>query len=130
MRHRGPAWRAASLGEFASGLSDLLSIGDADLDARDPPRQLKPTPVGRGPAAGWDVLTRRELEVLHHMAAGESNATIARNLFLSEGTVKSHVMHVLRKPGATNGAQAVSRYLGPADDARAGRSKEMVSLLP
>lgn len=77
----------AGLGEFASGLSDLLfSIGDADLDAGDPPRQLRPVPAGRGPAAGWDVLTRRELEVLHHMAAGESNATIARNLFLSEGT--------------------------------------------
>ena len=64
------------------------------------------------------------------MAAGESNATIARNLFLSEGTVKFHVKHVLRKLGATNRAQAVSRYLGPADNARAGSSKEIISSLP
>ena len=65
------------------------------------------------------MLTRRELEVLQHIAAGESNAAIASSLFLSEGTVKSHVKHVLRKLGATSRAQAVSRYLGPAGDGRA-----------
>jgi DNA-binding CsgD family transcriptional regulator len=127
----------AGLGEFASSLSDLLfGIGGADLDsAGDPARQPRPvttTPAaaGRGPAADRRVLTRRELEVLQHMAAGESNAAIARSLFLSEGTVKSHVKHVLRKLGATNRAQAVSRYLSPASDAPADASKEMISSLP
>ena len=114
------------LGEFASSVSNLLfGIGGTDLDPPgDPGRQPRPVAAapaaaGRGPAAGWSMLTRRELEVLQHMAAGESNAAIASSLFLSEGTVKSHVKHVLRKLGATNRAQAVSRYLGPASDGRA-----------
>jgi len=116
----------AGLGEFASSVSGLqFGIGGTDLDSPgDPGRQPRPTAAapaaaGRAPAADWSVLTRRELEVLQHIAAGESNAAIASSLFLSEGTVKSHVKHVLRKLGATSRAQAVSRYLGPASDGRA-----------
>ena len=44
------------------------------------------------------------------MATGETNAGIARQLVISQGTVKSHVKNVLRKLHATNRAQAVSRY--------------------
>lgn len=56
-------------------------------------------------------LTRREVEVLRLMAAGDTNARIARRLVISEGTVKSHVKHVLRKLGAANRAEAVSHWL-------------------
>ncbi|MGQ0573049.1 MAG: LuxR C-terminal-related transcriptional regulator [Pseudonocardia sp.] len=56
-------------------------------------------------------LTRREVEVLRHMAAGDTNARIARRLVISEGTVKSHVKHILRKLGAANRAEAVSHWL-------------------
>ncbi|MGW6356361.1 LuxR C-terminal-related transcriptional regulator [Streptomyces sp. NPDC055092] len=66
------------------------------------PFQSDETPLG--------TLTRREMEVLCHLANGESNAEIAAQLFVSDGTVKSHVKHVLRKLGATNRADAVSRY--------------------
>jgi LuxR family transcriptional regulator, regulator of acetate metabolism len=55
-------------------------------------------------------LTRRELEILRHMASGATNAQIANRLVLSEGTVKSHVKHILRKLGAANRAQAVAHY--------------------
>jgi DNA-binding CsgD family transcriptional regulator len=55
-------------------------------------------------------LTRRELDVLRRMAAGETNVQIAHRLYLSEGTVKSHVKHILRKLDAANRAEAVSRY--------------------
>jgi DNA-binding NarL/FixJ family response regulator len=55
-------------------------------------------------------LTRREADVLRHVALGETNAQIAHRLFVSEGTVKSHVKHILRKLGAANRAEAVSRY--------------------
>jgi DNA-binding NarL/FixJ family response regulator len=44
------------------------------------------------------------------MALGETNAQIAHRLFVSEGTVKSHVKHILRKLDAANRAEAVSRY--------------------
>ncbi len=56
-------------------------------------------------------LTPREVEVLALMAAGATNAGIARELFIAEGTVKSHVQRILRKLDATNRAEAVARYL-------------------
>ncbi|MEA2169179.1 MAG: hypothetical protein QOF76_2479 [Solirubrobacteraceae bacterium] len=55
------------------------------------------------------VLTERELEVLRLMATGSTNAQIASELVISQGTVKSHVKHILRKLHASNRAQAVSR---------------------
>jgi len=54
-------------------------------------------------------LTPRESEVLRLMAAGESNADIARKLCLSKGTIKNHVSHILAKLGARDRAQAVRR---------------------
>ena len=44
-----------------------------------------------------DDLTARELEVLALMAEGRSNAGIARELWLAEGTVEKHVRHILAK---------------------------------
>ncbi len=45
------------------------------------------------------------------VAAGASNADVARALVLSEGTVKTHVHHILRKLRAANRAEAVARYV-------------------
>lgn len=42
-------------------------------------------------------LTERECEILKHVAKGESNKTIAYKLEISEGTVKVHVKHILKK---------------------------------
>jgi DNA-binding NarL/FixJ family response regulator len=55
------------------------------------------------------VLTRREVEVLELMAQRRTNAAIASQLVISEGTVKQHVKHILRKLRAKNRAEAVSR---------------------
>jgi DNA-binding CsgD family transcriptional regulator/transcriptional regulator with GAF, ATPase, and Fis domain len=75
-------------------------------------------PAVRGPAMPlpsesrlMGLLTRRELEVVELMARGASNADIATDLVISEGTVKSHVKHILRKMRAANRAQAVSCYM-------------------
>jgi len=57
------------------------------------------------------LLTPRELDVIRLMALGETNGGIARKLVVSEGTVKSHVKHILRKLRASNRAEAVSRYV-------------------
>ncbi|MFP5019463.1 LuxR C-terminal-related transcriptional regulator [Pseudonocardia phyllosphaerae] len=65
-------------------------------------------------------LTRREVDVLRLMAAGETNARIATRLVISEGTVKSHVKHILRKLGAANRAEAVSHWLRGQERAATG----------
>lgn len=57
------------------------------------------------------LLTTRELEVLQLMAQGRTNAEIAGELVIAEGTVKSHVKHVLRKMRAGNRTEAVTRYI-------------------
>jgi DNA-binding NarL/FixJ family response regulator len=57
------------------------------------------------------VLTRREIQVLRLMASGATNAQVANLLVISEGTVKTHVKHILRKLDAANRAEAVSRWL-------------------
>ena len=63
-----------------------------------------------GPAVRDAELTRREYDVFQLMAEGSTNQQIARRLSISEGTVKSHVKHILRKLGAANRAEAVARW--------------------
>jgi DNA-binding CsgD family transcriptional regulator/GAF domain-containing protein len=57
-----------------------------------------------------EMLTHREWDVLRGLAAGKTNAQIAISLFVAEGTVKTHVKHVLRKLGAVNRTDAVTKY--------------------
>ena len=71
---------------------------------------LKPAPEIDSP------LTAREREVIQLVSSGATNQEIAAALVISESTVKSHVKHILRKLGAANRAEAVSRHLGMTDE--------------
>jgi len=66
-------------------------------------------PAAPMPAPLPDDLTPREADVLHAIAAGQSNSEIAATLFISEVTVKSHINHLFAKIHARNRAEAV-RY--------------------
>ncbi|MGQ0623842.1 MAG: LuxR C-terminal-related transcriptional regulator [Sporichthyaceae bacterium] len=107
----------ADLGNLVGGVSSALPqaawslLGTPAPERGDGPSAglletfLAPTEEGQG------ALTRREIEVLRRMAEGDTNARIARRLVISEGTVKTHVKHILRKLGAANRAEAVSRWV-------------------
>lgn len=58
-------------------------------------------------AAGHSALSARQQEILHLIAAGETNSGIAKRLFLSENTVKQHTIALYRKLGVKNRTHAV-----------------------
>ncbi len=109
---RGYLTKDAGGTEIRQALHQVL----ADQAAIDPAVQhhlidaVTTTPPA-GPAAPArvaDGLTAREAEVLSLIAAGLSNTQIAQHLTVSEGTVKSHINHLLAKTGCRDRAQAVA----------------------
>lgn len=62
----------------------------------------------RASAPPRDVLTAREIEILELVARGLSNKNLARELHLSEATVKSHLIHVFTKLDVTDRTAAVT----------------------
>jgi DNA-binding NarL/FixJ family response regulator len=60
----------------------------------------------RRPAS--EPLSKRELEVLELISQGSTNRDAARQLFISEATVKTHLLHVYEKLGVNDRAAAVA----------------------
>ena len=87
---------AAAIGAAAQGLVALEPALANALRTREPAR----TPL-------LEELTPRESQVLHLMAEGKSNKTIARELDISEHTVKFHVNAILGKLNAQSRTEAV-----------------------
>jgi DNA-binding NarL/FixJ family response regulator len=94
------------------------AAGQAVLDPLVQQRLLSRAAAGSDPAAGGAAgtaagpdndLTPREAEVLRLIAGGQSNREIARSLFVSEATVKTHVNRIFAKTGSRDRAQAI-RY--------------------
>ncbi|WP_295805330.1 response regulator transcription factor [uncultured Corynebacterium sp.] len=54
------------------------------------------------------ALSARELEILQALSTGQSNKQIAQELFISEATVKTHLIHVYQKLGVETRTAAVS----------------------
>lgn len=96
-----------ALGEeaFATAWASGRSLGPAQaLEVA-----LEPFPiagVAGGPTPGAS-LTPRETEILHLLAAGQTDAAIAATLFISVRTVENHVAHILAKLGVRTRTAAV-----------------------
>ncbi|MEO7715604.1 MAG: response regulator transcription factor [Capsulimonas sp.] len=85
-----------------------VANGDALLCAKDLTRMLRGVnPEGVGDTDLIKPLSTRELEVLRLLATGLNNRDIAHTLFVSEGTVKTHVEHIIGKLGVSDRVQAV-----------------------
>jgi DNA-binding NarL/FixJ family response regulator len=70
-------------------------------------RSAAPAASGAGQGADLDTLTGREREVLALIGRGKTNGEIAAELFVSEGTVKTHINHVFTKLQLRDRAAAV-----------------------
>jgi DNA-binding NarL/FixJ family response regulator len=89
--------RAVAAGDVTIEDSVLKRLVADHLD-RAPVRQAPP---------GFERLTARERQVLQLVAQGRTNEEIARTLFVSETTVKTHVARTLAKLGARDRVQLV-----------------------
>ena len=70
-----------------------------------PPRELSPEDADRRERT-LRTLTGRELQILGLVTLGKTNADISETLFLSVGTVKTHVHHLIKKLGVSDRTQA------------------------
>lgn len=89
-----PAELIAAAKAAASGASALSPVVAGRLETRR-------NSVG-------SALSAREIEVLGLVADGKSNRNIGRELFLSEATVKSHLVHIFTKLGVSSRTSAVA----------------------
>lgn len=68
---------------------------------------------GRGerkrPSAGWESLTPTEMEVVRLVARGLPNPEIAKQLFVSRNTIKTHLSHVFGKLGISTRAELAAK---------------------
>ena len=86
----------------------VAAIHDVANGRRVVGRDLSGVLVESGDDSAPARLSERELEVVGLLAKGMTNKDIARELFISQATVKSHVENILRKFGATDRAGAVA----------------------
>jgi DNA-binding NarL/FixJ family response regulator len=113
----GQAWRAGARGlllrdaDFQRLLAALQALGRG-LVVLDPSLAgdlLISAQPGSAVDGAVEALTARELEVLHLLAEGLPNKTIAQRLGVSEHTIKFHVNAILGKLGAQSRTEAVVR---------------------
>lgn len=81
--------------------------GQSAFDPRSAKLVVRSLTGQPGPAAG--VLSDRELEVVRLVAQGATNPRVARELFVSESTVKYHLRTAMRKLGASDRTELVYR---------------------
>jgi DNA-binding NarL/FixJ family response regulator len=102
--HLDPDVQRRLLDALRAGVPFAVTENDGDGDGA--PGVPGSAASGQGGVPGG--LTRREVDVVQHIAAGHSNAEIAATLFVSEATVKTHVNHIFAKTGVRDRAQLVA----------------------
>ena len=88
----------------------VVAAGDALLTPEITSRLIDHFVTGVRPEqlpSSLDKLTARERQVLERVARGDSNAEIARALYIGEGTVKTHVARILTKLAMRDRVQVV-----------------------
>ncbi|WP_133876837.1 response regulator [Paractinoplanes brasiliensis] len=92
----------------ARELAQAVRLAHAGVDQHDASvvRRLAEALDRAVPARGRPDLTDREIEVLRLIARGATNREIASQLYVSEGTVKNHVSHILSRLGLRDRTQA------------------------
>lgn len=90
-----------------AGSAKLSRSPDSTASSRGP--NVAPSVAGRG--VEFQVVSKRELAVLGHVANGLTNKQIAGRLGISERTVRNHLTHVFSKLQATNRTEAVIKLV-------------------
>ncbi len=123
LKHVGPLELAGAVRSVASGyvLMPAGMVGQLGKSRCSPASSCNPSKLA--------LLSARELEVLRWMVAGARNVEIAMRLQLSEGTVKSHVQHVLGKLSLPDRVHAViyayeAGFAGHDGERAAGRERD------
>jgi DNA-binding NarL/FixJ family response regulator len=105
------AWRALKAGAYAYMLKGNVrkDLADTIRAVHRGARRIEPAIASQLDGHLHDsALTDREVEVLTHIAAGNSNRSIATRLEINEGTVKTHVKNILAKLGTNDRTHAVT----------------------
>ncbi|MEM1310092.1 MAG: response regulator transcription factor [Cyanobacteria bacterium P01_H01_bin.153] len=103
LTHEGQVWIDPAIARIVLSQAKRVmptTVGMADKEGDDYAQVLEMSP-----------LTERELEVLELIVAGYSNAKIAEELYITVGTVKTHVCNILNKLSASDRTQAAVRAL-------------------
>ncbi len=111
---------SAALARIEEQLGDRSETAFADGESLDLDGACEYARRGRGqrrrPSSGWASLTPTEQHVVNLVVEGLTNPQIGQRLFISRGTVKTHLGHVFAKLGVTTRAQlavAVTRHSEP-----------------
>lgn len=107
-RHLASAALQAGASAYVSRMAGAESLRRAARAALDQERFVDPAVPPRGSRG---KLTKRQREILQLLANGESTTVAARELDLSEETVKTHTKHALARLGARNRTHAVAMAL-------------------
>ena len=117
--HEGNAWIDPAIARIVLKQAQNTKIAGSNLEVAPPEFQTVEDDTQAITAVADEYqqlietypLTDRELEVLELIVAGCSNAEIAKKLYITVGTVKTHVCHILNKLCADDRTQAAVRAL-------------------